>query len=103
MITLKKIKSIIKESNFASYGGIRGLGAVTGEAGSATNPPGMNTVWIGQCATGAQENTDAHQALQDDHNQMHGSNDDYDLHNEIEDNDLNPKDKGKRIRIQTEK
>jgi hypothetical protein len=86
MITLKKIKNIIREQNFASYGGIRGLGAVTGEAGGGVT--GTNTNWINQNIQGSQENTDNHQQLY----QWHA-----DLHDEIEDNDLNPKDKGKKI------
>ena len=46
MISLRKIKSIIREQNFASYGGVRGLGIVTGEAGGG--PEGPNTNWINQ-------------------------------------------------------
>lgn len=87
MISLKKIKSIIREQNFASYGGVRGLGAVTGEASGGTEGPNYN--WINQNTQGSQENTDNHQQI---YQQYHA-----DLHDEIEDNDLNPKDKRKKI------
>jgi len=91
MISLRKIKSIIREQNFSSYGGVRGLGIVTGESGGG--PEGPNTNWINQNIQGSQDHGDLHQDLLDDHN---------DLHAEIEGNDLNPKDKGKKVEIKTE-
>jgi hypothetical protein len=91
MITLSKIKYIIRENNFSSYGGVRGLGAVTGE--SSGGPEGTNLNWINQNIQGSQENTDSHQEILSQHQ---------DLHDEIESNDLNPKDKGKKIKITQE-
>lgn len=87
MISIKKIKSIIRESNFASYGGVRGLGAVTGDAAGGATGPLVN--WITQNNTQSQNNTDAHQSLVADNNN---------LHTEIEDNDLNPKDANKKVK-----
>lgn len=91
MLPLYKIKYIIKENNFSSYGGIRGLGAVTGESGGGST--GLNVNWINQNIQGSQENTDSHQEILSQHQ---------DLHDEIESNDLNPKDKGKKIKITQE-
>jgi hypothetical protein len=90
MITLSKIKSIIREQNFASSGFVRGLGAVTGDPGGPDPIDNM----IAQNQADAQTNTDNHQQL---YQQWHA-----DLHGEIEDLDLNPKDKGKKITFQQE-
>ena len=89
MITLKKIKNIIHEQNFASSGYIRGIGAVTGIAGAGQEGPNYN--WINQNVQGSQENTDNHQQF---YQQWHA-----DLHDEIEENDINPKDRGKKVRV----
>lgn len=89
-MNIKRIKEIIREGNFASSGMIRGIGAVTGESGSATGEPGMNTSWIDRTASEQEEHTQASQGLRDYHN---------DLHNEIEDNDLNPKNGSRRARV----
>ena len=59
MITLSKIKSIIREQNFAASGFIRGLGAVTGDPGGPDPIDNM----IAQNQADAQTNTDNHQQL----------------------------------------
>lgn len=88
-MNLKRIKQIIHEGNFASSGMVRGLGAVTGEA-NANGEPGTNQGWIAQTSAGQQAQTQATQGLIDYHN---------DLHDEIEGNDLNPKDGNKKVKV----
>lgn len=77
----------MNETNTAAMGGIRGLGMVTGEAGGGQT--GMNDAWINQNGAESQQNTNLHQSLVNDHN---------DLHDEIESNDVSPK-SGKKLRI----
>lgn len=92
MITIKKIKNILREMNVASSGDIRGLGNVTGTAGGGNT--GNIDTWINQNITGSTENNQAH------HNFAKSSH--FDLHKELENNDINPKDKRKKIVIKQE-
>lgn len=67
---------------------MRGLGAVTGEAGGGA--PGVNDGWIAQ-TSGEQ--------LQVVNLVQNWVNDHMDLHAEIEGNDLNPKDGNKKVKV----
>ena len=82
----------LDETNFASYGGVRGLGAVTGEASGGD--PGVNNAWIAQTSGEQDDRTNLVQGLIDDHTDLHG---------EIEGNDLNPKNGNKKAKVVVEK
>lgn len=71
---------------------MRGLGAVTGESSGGSE--GLNTSWINQNGVESDENTNQHQNLLSAHQ---------DLHDEIEGNDLNPKDSNKKVKVVNEK
>lgn len=75
----------MNETNTAAIsGGIRGLGNVTGEVS------GLADDWIAQNGIESSQQTNLHQSLLDDH---------MDLHDEIESNDISPKNGVNKLKI----
>ena len=75
----------MKEGNFASSGEIRGLGSVSGNPANAEV-----SGYFDKSSTETNDRNSSIQQLVDKH---------VDLHNEIESNDINPKDGNKKVKV----